>query len=256
MTLPRISGADLGADEGVFLYAVIPADRAIPEGLTGIDDAPVELVVNGPLAAVVSRVALERPPGRRADLVAYNRVVADLAEAGAVAPVRFGAVLEDPDEVAETVLASQEGHLAAVLRDLAGHRQFNLSATYVEGVVLKEIVETDPEVRALRAYTKDLPEDAGYGDRVRLGELVARSLEVRSEIDAADLMDVVLPHVAAHAPRGSSGLERLLDVALLVHDDQVEALEATLEDLAEAVHERIHLRLVGPVAPFDFVGEL
>jgi len=31
------------------------------------------------------------------------------------------------------------------------------------------------------------------------------------------------------------------------------ALEDTLEGLAEAVHERIRLRLTGPVAPYDFV---
>jgi hypothetical protein len=29
--------------------------------------------------------------------------------------------------------------------------------------------------------------------------------------------------------------------------------EDTLEGLAEAVHERIRLRLTGPVAPYDFV---
>ena len=30
--------------------------------------------------------------------------------------------------------------------------------------------------------------------------------------------------------------------------------EEHLEGLAEAVHERIRLRLIGPVAPYDFVG--
>jgi hypothetical protein len=255
MTLPRTLEADLGADEGVFLYAVVLADREVPD-LTGLDGAPVEFVVNGPIAAVVSRVGLDRPPGRRVDLIAYNQVVAGLAESGVVAPVRFGAVVADVNGVVEDLLAPQEDHLAAVLHDLTGHRQFNLRATYVEGVVLKEIVQTDPDVRALRAYTKDLPEHAAYGDRVRLGELVARSLELRSEADAADLLEAVLPLVAAHTPRGSGGLESVLDVALLVHDSQVDALENTLEAVAEAVHERIHVRLVGPVAPFDFVGEL
>ena len=32
-----------------------------------------------------------------------------------------------------------------------------------------------------------------------------------------------------------------------------EEFEDTLEGLAEAVHERIRLRLTGPVAPYDFV---
>lgn len=255
MTLPRTSDADLAAEQGVFVYAVLPADREVPE-LSGLDDAPIELVVSGPIAAVVSRVALDRPPGRRADLVAYNQVVAGLAESGVVAPVRFGAVVADLEAVVEDVLAPQEDHLAAVLDDLTGYQQFNLRATYVEDVVLKEIVETDPDVRALREHTKDLPEETAYGDRVRLGELVAHSLEDRSAADAEDLMEAVVPLVAAHAPRGSGGLDSVLDVALLVDSHQVKALEDRLEGLAEAVHERIRLRLVGPVAPFDFVGEI
>ena len=31
------------------------------------------------------------------------------------------------------------------------------------------------------------------------------------------------------------------------------ALERALEQLAEAIHERIRLALVGPMAPYDFV---
>jgi hypothetical protein len=46
----------------------------------------------------------------------------------------------------------------------------------------------------------------------------------------------------------------VLDVALLVDDDRAGAFEAHLEELAEAVHDRIRLRLVGPVAAYDFVG--
>ncbi len=43
-------------------------------------------------------------------------------------------------------------------------------------------------------------------------------------------------------------------MALLVDDDRRAEFEEHLEGLAEAVHERIRLRLVGPVAPYDFVG--
>ena len=51
-----------------------------------------------------------------------------------------------------------------------------------------------------------------------------------------------------------AGVEHVLDVALLVDDDRRAEFEEHLEGLAEAVHERIRLRLVGPVAPYDFVG--
>ena len=46
----------------------------------------------------------------------------------------------------------------------------------------------------------------------------------------------------------------MLDVALLVDDERRADFEEQLESLAEEVHERIRLRLVGPMAPYDFVG--
>lgn len=255
MTLARSWETDLDTEEVIFLYAVVRAGRDLPT-VAGLDDAPIELVESGQVGAVVSRVALDRAPGWRADLVAYNRVVAALAESGVVAPVRFGAVVADMDAVLQELLGPREEFLANVLQGLTGHLQFNLRATYVEGVVLKEIVETDPEIRALRDRTKDLPEHAAYGDRVRLGELVARSMELRAEADAADLMNAVLPFVVAQEGRALRDVEVVLDVALLVPEDMVDEFVEVLEGLAEVVHERMRVRLVGPLAPFDFVGEI
>jgi hypothetical protein len=250
---PRTLGVDV--EHGLFLYAVIRADRGVPD-MSGLDGAPVDVVVHGGLAAVVSRIELDRPPGRRADLIAYHDVVGRLAADDVLAPVRFGVALPDEEAVVETLLGPQEELLAELLTELDGRAQFNLRATYVEGAVLREIVEADPGVRDLRDRTRGLPEHVAYGDRVQLGELVARSLELRGEADAADLLEVIAPLVVAYTDRGGAGAEVVLDVALLVDDDKAGVLEERLEGLAEAVHERIQLRLVGPVAPYDFVGEL
>jgi hypothetical protein len=80
-------------------------------------------------------------------------------------------------------------------------------------------------------------------------------MELKREDDAAVLMDAVTPYAAAWSERGSGGgLDQVIDVALLVDTANLTAVEEHLEGLAEAVHERIRLRLVGPVAPYDFVG--
>lgn len=239
---------------GILVYGVLPAGTAAPDGLAGLDDEPVRLVTGGQVAAAVADLRLERPPGRRKELLAYHAVVDALAETGPVAPIRFGSVLTDEDAVVHDLLLAQEAELARLLEDLRGRRQFNLRASYVEEVVLAELVAEHPEIHALRERTKDLPEEASYRDRVRLGELVSRGLAARAEDDAAMLLDAVLPLAVGHAVRGRPGGRDVLDVALLVDDDRARELEEHLEALAEAVHERIRLRLVGPVAAYDFVG--
>lgn len=248
--------ADLVPDEGrgVLVYGVVDASSKVPAGLTGLDDAPVTSVRHGRVAAVVGEITLDRPPGRRAELVAYSTVLDTLAEAGAVAPVQFGSVLLDEQAVVEDLLAPNEDEFAELLVQLEGRTQFNLRATYLEEVVLTELVQTDPEIRELRELTRGLPEDAAYGERVRLGELVARALEERSGADADVLLDAITPLVAGCNVRPGGGADHVLDAALLVDDDRRDEVVDRLEGLAEAVHERMRLRLVGPVAPYDFVG--
>jgi hypothetical protein len=242
------------ADRGLFVHGVVPADTVVPPDLVGLDERPVHLVVADRVAAAVCWVDLDRPPGRRADLVSHQTVLDALSAVGPVAPVRFGSVLEDADTVREGFLRPQEDVFVEILHELRGRHQFNLRATYVEEVVLGELVATDPEIRMLRQRTREVPEEASYRDRVRLGELVARSLEARSAEDADLLLAAALPHSVAHVVRTPPSATQVVDVALLVDDDAAAALEQHLEELAEAVHERIRLRLLGPVAPYDFAG--
>lgn len=258
MTTGTVTEMDAGEEleTGWCVYGVVAArtDR-VPAGLTGIDDAPLDLVVHGDIAAVVGEMQIERPPGRRADLMAYSKVLDALADSGAVVPVRFGSVLPDGDSVVEAVLAPDEPMYVDLLEQLTGRRQFTVRAAYHDQVALAEIVRSDPHVAALRERTRDLPEDAAYADRVRLGELVARAMEVKVEDDAAILADAIVPFTAAHRVSLGSGADDVVTVTVLVDDDRREEFEQQLEDLAEAVHERIRLQLVGPTAPYDFVGE-
>jgi hypothetical protein len=236
------------------VHGVVPAGTVLPDGLVGVDGRTAELVRSDRVAAVVTCIDLERPPGRRADLLAHQAVLDTLSADGPVAPVQFGSVLEDEVVVLEDFLRPQEDVFEEILGQLRGRHQFNLRATYVEEVVLAELVTTEPEIRALRERTRGLPEEAAYGDRVRLGELVSRALQARSEDDAGLVLDAALPYAVAHVVRTPPSPTQVLDVALLVDDDRAEALESHLEGVAEAVHERIRLRLLGPVAPYDFAG--
>lgn len=239
---------------GLYVYAVVANDpRRVPDALAGLDGSPVELVGHGDVAAVVGAISLDRPPGRRADLMAHSEVLDALDAAGPVVPVQFGSVVPDRAAVVADVLDPEAARWAELLEALAGKRQFNLRATYNEAAVLQEVVAENPEVAALRERTRDLPEDLGHAQRVRLGELVARAVESKREADTAMVMDLVLPHVVSYAPRAGTGVDHLLDVAFLVDDERRATFEDTLESVAEALHERIRLRLVGPVPPYDFV---
>ena len=98
--------APLPDDVGYYVYGVVPADAGVPDDLRGLDDTEVQLIEVDGIAAAVGEVALDRPPGRRADLMAHSKVVDALADSGVVVPVQFGSVLVDRDSVREEFLAA------------------------------------------------------------------------------------------------------------------------------------------------------
>lgn len=251
-----MTAPDVDQETGCLVYAVVRAQEHDSLAATGLDDAPLRLVSHGSVAAVVNDILVERPPGRRADLLAYSRAVDDLLGGGVVVPVQFDSVLADEQAVLEDFLAPNEGYFTELLDQLEGRAQFNVRATYREDIALAEIVATDPVVADLRAKTRDLPEEASYADRVRLGELVSLGIDAKREFDAEALVGAIVPFAAAHHVRLGSGLDVVFDLTVLVDDDHRASFEQQLEVLAEAVHERMRLRLVGPVAPYDFVGDV
>jgi len=247
-------GIELREGEGCYVYGVVPAD-ASNVGLEGLDDAAVRLVRHGPVAAIVSVVRIERPPGRRNDLLAHSRVLDAFAASGPVVPVQFGAILQDEDAVRTELLAPRENQFAGLLAELSGSLQFTLQARYDEATVLAELVRDDPEIARLREATKDAPEDQSYAERVRLGELVSQRLEARRHADEQTVLGAIEPHVIAYRVRPVTSMDHLTELALLVDSRQREAFDSAAEQLAARLHERARVRLMGPMAPYDFVGE-
>ncbi len=252
MTVDQV---DTAQDLGYYVYALVPSTMPTPT-LRGLDDVEVELIGDGSVVAAVSTLALERPPGRRAELEAHTRVVDSLAEQGPVVPVRFGSVVEHDSAAVEELLADQGPAAMTTLAHVDGKAQVNLRVSYVEERVLAEVVQDDPRVAELRRRTRGLPEGAVHPDLVELGERVATAMEHKRAADADEVMAALTEHQVDVAERAGGGLDHVIDVAVLVARDQLDTLLETLEEHAERTHERLRWRLVGPVAPYDFAQEV
>jgi hypothetical protein len=186
---------------------------------------------------------------------AHWRVVEAASKAATVIPVRFGTVMADDRAVADELLAPQAERLTALLRALAGQVQLGVKGEYEEDALLREVVREAPAVKALRERVRNLPEAAGYYDRIRLGELVAAEVERRRGQDAGLALERLAPHARAtktNEPRTASGA---FDLAFLVERDGVDPFSAAVGELAEALGERVGIRYVGPLPPYSFVEE-
>lgn len=238
-----------------YVYGLIHADAPIPDGLSGLGPAGrVTAIAHGEVAALVSDVPADRPLGTRDDLIAHESVVDSVARTTTVLPMRFPAVVEE-HAVVDELLEPNHDRFVEALHELDEHVQYTLRARYERDVALREILEERGDIRDLRQRMQELPEDASYQIRIQLGELVVKELERRREDDAAGLVDRLAPLAARQVAQQPSAPDEVLHVAFLVGRGRQEEFENAVEQLGADVHERVRMRLLGPIAPYDFVSE-
>ncbi|WP_030234883.1 GvpL/GvpF family gas vesicle protein [Streptomyces sp. NRRL S-350] len=241
-----------------YVYGVVPAGTPAPGDVEGVGDppSPVTLVGYGRLAAVVSEIDPDRPLGTPRDLRGHARVLDVLAAARtAVLPFRFGSVVRDAAAVADELLAPHEQRFLAALQDLDGLAQFTVRGTYRQDEVLREIVDERADIARLREQIAALPEDAARYRRIQLGELVSQELTVRGQSDTEHLVRSLAP-LAAETSHSDASPDEAVRAAFLVRHDRRKEFERVVEDLAAAWSERIELRLLGPLAPYDFASQI
>jgi Gas vesicle synthesis protein GvpL/GvpF len=237
-----------------YIYGVTDAGAELPARLRGVDGRSVLLAAHGGCAAIVSRLEDDRALGDRDDLVAHHRVLDEAVSTGCtVLPFRFGTAVTGP--VLDDLLNINQEHFAGQLDRVRGCREFRLKVRYVEEALLREVLSEEPEIAALRARVRDVPEDAAYYERVRLGELTARSVMRRRRDEGQRLLDVLAARSRAVEQRALGREEEVLDAGFLIDDKDRNAFEQLVERLGKDNAGRIRMRLTGPLPPYDFMDQ-
>ena len=240
----------------VYVYGILPGDIEVERGATGVGDPPgeVRVIREGDLAALVSDVDISKPLGRPEDLSAHEELLDAVAAEVPVLPLRFGAVVTGDDGVAQELLAANHDEFAAALQQLEDHAEYVVKGRYVEQAILREVLEEDEQAAQLRDQIKDADPDATRQLRMQLGELINEAVTAKREQDTRAVGDAVEGHVTASVVREPSHELDAVYAAFLVANDAADGLEKAVRRLARDWEGRIELRLIGPIAAYDFVG--
>lgn len=239
----------------LYVYGIITATANLPAQLVGIEQSPVEVSRHGNLAAVVTSVNTDEEIGTPDNLLAHSTVLDAIAAEIPVLPMTFGTIVPTADEFNETVLIENESDFLEALERLEGTAQYSVRARYIRDAVLTDLVEQNPQVARLRETIAGTGEDETRQERIELGELIVGAFENLRVVHAQQIIDAVSPTVEDFVEQEGGQVEDVVELAVLVHRDSVTEFEDALETVAEQLHHRIHFQLLGPQAPYDFVGE-
>lgn len=253
-------------ERGLYVYGV---SRALPheamEHVGGVSGAPVRVIEEQGLAAVVSPVSLEEfgeNPLRQhledlgwleSTARAHHAVVDAAAEHAATVPLGLATVYRSEDR-ARTALRDRHEEFDRALRRITGRTEWGVKA-------YADLTEAGGTAAASgKAAGGDRP---GTAYLRRRGEQRRTEEEARRDVlDAAGLIDDELCAIAAarrlHRPQdpqlsGERGW-MVLNAAYLVDDDRADDFRAAVRRLG-ADRPEIRLRLTGPWAPYSFAIE-
>ncbi|MFG3440881.1 GvpL/GvpF family gas vesicle protein [Nonomuraea sp. NPDC047897] len=251
----RPGGGEARQRVGTYLYGIVPADVEVAEDTGGVGDppAPVTVLRHGEIGALVSDLTSKGPLGTPNDLVAHEQLLDATAAEVPVLPIRFGAVMTGPDEIVDELLAPHHDEFRSALEELEGRAEYVVRGRYEERAVLAEVLEEYPEVARLREQIREQPEEVTRDARIQIGEIVNAAITARREADTQAVSDALAPLCVMAALREATHELDAVHLALLVETERQGELEEAVEELAEQWAGRVGLRLLGPLAPYDFI---
>jgi len=237
----------------IYVYGIVPGDVEVMADARGIGDREVRLVRCGDIAALVSELEAGNAIGRPDDLVAHEELLDSIITEVPVLPFRFGAVMADEKSVGDELLEPHRDDFAAALHELEGQVEYVVRGRYVENTILREVIASSEEVARLRDEIRDGDEDATRPQRIRLGELVYGAVEAHRDADARALSEALSGHSVAQKSLEPTHEFDTVPMAFLVETSKREEFEDAVEDLSHEWVKRVEFRLLGPLAPYDFV---
>lgn len=239
----------------LYVYGIVTAEADLPPELLGVDERGVEVIVHGPLAAVVTTIDLENEVGTPDNLLAHSTVLDAIGSSTAVLPMAFGTVAPSEAELVDEVLEPNLDDHLALLKQLEGTVQFTVRARYLRDEVLTDLIEENPEVARLREIIVGTTEDETRQERIQLGEQIVQAFDRIRPEHADQIFEAVRSAAEDVKERDVGQVEDVVELAVLVAQEQIGTFEDALEDIASQLYSRIDFQLLGPQAPYDFVGD-
>jgi len=232
----------------VYVYGVVDAGVAAPDSC-GIAAQPLRSVAADGIAAIVSDVPGSEPPLARAALTAHSEVLEAVLATATILPMRFGVIMDGDAAVRTQLLEPHRDELRAQLDRLDGRVELTLRATYEEAPLLREIMASEPRIRAVHAASS-----GSYIEQLRLGEMIAEAVEARRRLDTDRILSVLAP-LAEDYQLAEPRHERMaLSASFLIPRSDIAAFDAAVDDVGRSQGDRMRLRYTGPLPPHSFVN--
>ncbi len=241
--------------EGKYIYCIIASD--VPEkftspGIGARGDELYSVCYNG-LAAVLSNSPVKTYRATRDNLMAHETAVEEVMKKHTVLPVRFVTIAESDDKVRE-ILKREYVKFKDLLDKFNSKKELGVKTIFKEEVIYDEIQSKYKAISDLKASLVSLPPEKTYPQRMKIGEMVEAALKNEVESLKKVILGILSPLATEVKINNAFGERMIVNAAFLVEKDKEELFYRGVNDIDAKYGQRIKLKYVCEVPPFNFVN--
>ena len=238
-------------ETGLYLYGITTAEGSPPVQTVGVAGGSVERVVEGPVAAIVTRVSVSKIRPERSNLAAHNQILRDLADCQPVLPVAFGTIVDD-EEGLRCVIRRNRATLIDKLRLLQGKVEMVLKVYWDTPNIFEYFVTTHKELKRMRDRLFGGGRKPSRSQSIEVGEVFASLLQQARERHT-DRVTKALSHYCVDIQSIDVGEEKLImKLACLLEKDGVKQWEEGVEEAARLFDNNYCFKYANPSVPYNF----
>ncbi len=245
--------------EGKYIYCVIDFKEGDPEknfGPLGMGERGDQLrsLSYKDISAVISNSPIKKYPVSRKNCLPHERAIeAVMKEDFTVLPVRYCTIAEDEVQV-KKILKRDYKRFKDLLLKMEKKGELGVKAIFDEKLIYEDILAKNKEIRLWKKKLMNKPPEKTYQQRIKLGGLVASALDREKEkaktVSLGILKEVAEDYVVAD----NYGERMLLNASFLVKRSKELEFDKKVNKLNERFGERVKLKYVGGMPPFNFVS--
>lgn len=236
------------AEEGIYIYCIVDGSGTKgfkSAGIGGRGDRVYALSYDG-LSAVVSQSPKMRYQALRENLMPHELVVEEAMQEFTTLPVRFCTVAKSEEEVIEKGLKRFAATLKDLIERMRGKVELGLRVMWADlKPIFAEIAEM-PEIKRLKSSPQP--------NLMEIGRRVEELLKIKKEKEAEEILGKFKKLAVDYKLNSTYGDPWIMNAAFLVE----KAKEKDFDELINKIHEqhkdRINLKYVGPLAPYNFAN--
>ncbi|MHB1035525.1 MAG: GvpL/GvpF family gas vesicle protein [Pirellulales bacterium] len=246
-----MTGTTTASATALYLYGITLAGGGAAGGGAGVCETEVEPLVEGRLAAIVSRLADRKLRAQRSNLAAHHRVLRDLAERQPVLPAVFGTIAGGEEDL-RGILRRNHDRLAARLNQLRDTVEMTLKVFWEPSNIFEYFVATHEELKAMRNRLFRPGRTPTLDEKIALGRLFESLLTKSRERHTRRVIDAMSPYSVETRSIDPGNERMIMKLACLVHRDMQRVWEEGVQEAAGLFDNNYRFDYSGPWPTYNF----